>query len=463
LSASLLFFVACGGSHSSAASNPSAPASPQEQSSAITIYIHGYVKAGYQSTGVYGDMTVVGSTDGITNLTGFSTAYNGANTDLTGNVIVATTYYGSQPPAYYTEQDIREVDDVTAQYGGGIPRYALIVAKYVKHVMEETGAQKVNLMSVSMGSLIARWMIEKNLAGLAGEQKIAKWMSAEGVVSGNYVSSDAALMGLANIYERQSPEVDQMSYGWIERNLGNRSIGSSPYYQNIVIGFESSNRDDALYGLLSQYLKFQNEFYANDGYQLVQDTFFTIQNQALFYGGLPPVRSFFYENHISIKNNPAAWVQASVFIKSNKRVRISLENVTVDDIHQDASGPSAVVFGSAVSSHVLYEAFGVTQAIDWRDINGGSLPVQYYHSNGETQQLNQPLFDNFVDPQEGSLALSIDPYKLTESFKYGIGQKRSEQTISLGRDNVDIPLQNGSYPVAGEGWHGDVRVEIHYY
>jgi hypothetical protein len=112
---------------------------------------------------------------------------------------------------------------------------------------------------------------------------------------------------------------------------------------------------------------------------------------------------------------------------------------------------------------VLYESFGVTQAIDWRDINGGSLPVQYYNYNGETRMLNQPLFDNFVDPQEGTLAVSIDAYKLTQSIKYQIGQKRGEERESLGRGIIDIPLQNGSYPVTGQDWSADVKVEVFSY
>src|SRR5205814_2368669 len=73
------------------------------------------------------------------------------------NVVAGTTYYGDTPPPYYSAADLAEIDQVTAQWGGGVPRYALIVAKYARHVLEISGARQVNFVSVSFGSLIVRW------------------------------------------------------------------------------------------------------------------------------------------------------------------------------------------------------------------------------------------------------------------------------------------------------------------
>ena len=269
--------------------NPSAP--PAVKENTVTIYIHGFSKKGFERVGVYGGNDTLNENAELASFVGFSVDYKGADSNFDDNILVSTSYYGNQSPDYYTEQDVRDIESVTAQYGGGIPRYAMIVAKYARHIMTESGATKVNFLSASMGSLVARWLIEKNMENLSGEQKIAKWLSIEGVVGGNYAASDSALVNAAAFYEEQSPEVEHMSYNWVDANFGNRSIGESPYYAGIQLGFESSTKDDEFFGILSSYLIYLGTFYPNDGYQLVQDTYFDISNQADMYRSLPPVHS----------------------------------------------------------------------------------------------------------------------------------------------------------------------------
>ena len=469
MSLAVMLLMACGnsGSSSSTAGHPAGgePSSANVvKESAVTIYIHGFSRTGYKANGVYGENGFTDENEELANFVGFSLNYAGANTNFEDNVLVSTSYYGDQFPGYYTEQDIRDIENVTALYGGGIPRYALIVAKYARHIMQESGVKKVNFLSASMGSLVARWMIEKNLENLSSDQKIAKWLSVEGIVAGNYAASDDNLVKFLEIYEEQSPEVEHMSYGWVNANFGNGRVGESSFYKNILLGFESSTNDNALQGMLSKYLIFWDQFYANDGYQLVNDTFFVINNPGNLFRSLPPVRSYFHENHISIRENSAAWMQASLFFISTKRVKMTLTKVTVFDNHEaEALKPAEIVFSSSVASPKFGSIAGIDEEIDRRDINGGALVIYPYSNSGDTKMLNQDLYDGFVRADESTLAVNINAYEIDNSVKYDTNENSADEIVNLGGSTFDIPIQNGVYKVSGMDWDGEVSVQIFAY
>jgi len=465
-----LALSACGtgGSSGTQATPPNSggtPASPPAvKEKAITIYVHGFSKTGFERVGVYGENNTMSASAELANFVGFSLDYKGADTNFDDNILISTSYYGDQAPSYYTEQDIRDIESVTAQYGGGIPRYAMILAKYAKHIIAESGATKVNFLSASMGSLVIRWLIEKNVENLSGEQKVLKWLSIEGVVGGNYAASDPTLVTLAAFYEKQSPEVEHMSYSWINANFGSRNIANSPYYGTVQLGFESSTRDDEFFGILSAYLIYADRYYANDGYQLVKDTYLDIANQASMYRSLPPVRSYFYENHTSIKNNPAAWTQASLFFSSRRRVRITLTQMTIADIHEDAGSlPAEIVFASSIHSPALSQSAGISKAIDRRDIESGALPIQPYSQNGSSRAVDQILFDGFVKAEEKRLSLTLGTYEIDNSVKYNISETQNKKIDDLGSNTIEIPLQNGTQAISSGGWSGQIKVEVFAY
>src|SRR4029434_1243068 len=86
---------------------------------------------------------------------------------LPPNAAADMIYYGDTPPPYYTDADMSELARVTTQWGGGVPRYALIVARYARELMRRSGARQVNIVSGSFGSLIPRLVIEDALCALA--------------------------------------------------------------------------------------------------------------------------------------------------------------------------------------------------------------------------------------------------------------------------------------------------------
>ena len=339
-------------------------------------------------------------------MTGFNTTKNYDKENFT-NLVALAPYYGNQPPAYYTQQDKEDIKNI----GAGIPRYALITAKYAKHIMHESGATKLNIISVSMGSLVTRYLIEKDLAHLSSEKKISKWLSLEGVIKGNIAASSRNLLNTVNTFDKQSPDVAHMKYTWIRENLNE----SHPNYQDIQIGFESSTNDDAHNGLLSWWMIFNDNFEANDGVQAVKDTFFTGDYAHTFY----------HDNHYSLADNKSAWAYAATFLISKKRVRLTLLDTSLK--------ANSVRFESRIFSLKAQEKYSITRAIGERVFDGAYLP---YHDN-----FNTVIFDSYILEDETELGLELTP----ENFK------------SL---RTNISIKEGIYPLQNSEWSGRVKVEV---
>ncbi len=412
----------------------------------VTIYIHGYSKSGYRREGVFGDDNYDPIIDTIIEMTGFDSTLSYEENST--NLIAITPYYGNNSPAYYTAKDEQELESME----DGIPRYALIIAKFARHIMTKTKADKVNFLSVSMGSLVTRYLIEKDLEQLASEKKISRWLSLEGVIQGNIAASADNLISLVSEFEKQSPEVKQMDYDWINTNLDTHS----PYYHDIVMSFESSTKDNASNSLLSWWMRSNQHFYANDGVQAVKDTYFDDSFS----------HAYFHDNHYSLADNHAAWAYAATFLSSQKRVKITLLEASLSDLHEDRLffkniKPAEIVFESAIHATKAEERWGFTRAIDERLLQGKNLPLFLYHDRDKSQTLNQTLFDSYILKEESTLSLTLTPYELDREPDYGVREITGHgEHESLGTTTIMIPTKEGIYPLQGEDWSGLVKVEI---
>jgi pimeloyl-ACP methyl ester carboxylesterase len=270
----------------------------QNPNQSVTIYVHGFDPSGYKKSGVFGTDEVESFFNDIPTFLGLPTIANQEDKNKP-NVVSSTTYYGDTAPEYYTKLDEQEVADKAE----GIPRYALILAKYAKHLLQRTGAKQVNFISGSMGALVTRYMIEKDLENLASTKKIARWMTIEGVLNGNYAASKSKLFKIIDYVDDFSIDTEHMKYKWIESQFNApRSLGQSPYYKDILIGHESSTKDDAKEHALTWLMLSRGQFQPNDGYQALSDTYFyNILEPYRFYGQ-NPTHSFLHENHLGVKH-----------------------------------------------------------------------------------------------------------------------------------------------------------------
>ena len=419
----------------------------------VTIYVHGYSKSGYNRQGIYGDINEDSVIDNLVEFTNLPTmqTYDENST----NILAVTPYYGDEAPNYYTEQDIADIEAVTKAYGGGIPRYATIIAKFAKHVMEETNATNVNIVSASMGSLVTRWLIEKDIEQLASEKKIAKWLSIEGVIRGNYAASNSILMDLIDPIEKQHIDTEHMNYSWIQDNLEGTSA-THPNYKDIQMSFISSTHDKD--GALDTFLSINGQLQANDGVQLLKDTKFAQTPNHT------PTYTHYYQDHLGIKEDKGAWAQVATILSSKKRVKITLVSAQISDLHESIyflNKRAEMVFESTVTSPKVYEKYGIDEAISERIVAGGALNLIKYKNENESKAVGQVIFNDFVLDDENELSVKITGYELDKILIYGVREISTQSSkASLGTIELNIPLKNATIEVFGQDWSGVVKVEI---
>jgi len=445
----------------------------------VTVYVHGFSGHGAGKTdAVYGEDEHESFMDGIPTLLGLPTINNPEDENKT-NVFSATGYYGDTAPSYYTQKDKDDIEAVTEEFGGGIPRYALIVAKYSKHLMERTGAKQVNFISGSMGALVTRYLIEKNLENLASDKKIARWLTLEGVVNGNYAASNDDFLKIVRLFEHPNIDVDHMSYDWIEENLAsNRKVASSPYYKDILMGSETSTKDNIKEHALTWLLVANGQYQPNDSYQVVKDTYFRDVVPSSRFQGQLPTHTYFHENHLSIKNNKGAWAELGTFLTSNKRVKLTLVKSKINDIHDKrhvirllghviASSddrPAEVVFSSKVFSPEVKRRWKIEKEISNLTIKGAVPGIVKYYHNGDEEQVNKVIFDDFVLENETELRLDLEVNEIDQDFRYGVYEKLwktvDKEYDFIGSSSVKIPLKEGTYSFSNDKYTYDVKVEL---
>ena len=412
----------------------------------LTIYVHGYDPKGYKRVGAFGNDNYDKVIDKMVEFTGFSTTQNYSKDSK--NIIAITPYYGNITPSYYTPKD----EDDLKNIGKGVPRYSLIIAKFARHMLKETNSTKLNIVSASMGSLVTRYLIEKDLEHIRSDKLIKKWLSLEGVIKGNIGASDEKLYRIVNAFEEQPFEVSQMTYSWIKNQFGD----SLENLKDIDIAFESSTKDN-LNNKAITYLT--NE--ANDGVQAVKDTY--IDGYA---------HTYFHETHTSLDKRDSAWAYASTFLTSSKRVKITLIEATLENLHEDDLGlgdflsksilPAEVVFESRVYSPKAMQKWGFNGAIDERLFDGHYLNLYKYDEASKPKELNNMLFNSTVIDNEDELKLVITPYEIDVDKLYGVNQPAGHKDKeTLESATVTVPLENGIYDIRSSEWSGRVKVEVY--
>jgi len=433
----------------------------------ITIYVPDYNQSAVSKTGIYGQSFENDFEETLVEFTNLPTLENYDKENFT-NLISTVGYYGSEAPFYYSFIDETDLRRVTEEYGGGIPRYAMIVAKFASYLLEETQAQKVNIVSEGMGSLITRWMIEKNLENLASQKKIEKWMSIDGMIRGNYLLSQLDQLGTSSIrntiqsFFPDSVETQQMKYTWIEEKLSkDRETMGSPYYSDILVGQISSTDATGSDVGFRTLLTLEGQFQANNGYQLFEDTYFGTIDYAI----QAPSHSYLHQDHITLLQSNALFANLSSFLEAKKRVRVTLVDVTVNDIHESITADnqaSEIVFESQVFSPYAQSQWDMEEeAISEKLYESAVLPLYDYQENGESQTLNQIVFDDFVHSSETTLTLSIQGYEIDRNSNYNLNEEGITSKDSLGISNDSISLnQSATYTINADDWSASLKVEV---
>jgi len=420
----------------------------------VTLYVHGYEEKGYKAGYDYGQNYYDTFRTNLIKYTELPTM-DDYNKEHFTNLITAVDYYGNTPPSYYDAKDLEDIEKIEATYGGGIPKYAHIVAKFAKNALKESGASKINIVSVSMGSLVSRWLIEKDVEHLASQKKIAKWITIEGVLHGNYALSQVEEDSFLNIFIENSADTDHMKYKWIEENLNATSKKINPrLYEEIELSQISLTNGENSESLLKYVLPLYDGFLPNDGVQLFRDTYFDANLS----------HTVLHEGHIDVKNSMATFLNINNFLKAKKRIQITLLNASLTNIHEDITDKNRVaevVFESKIFSPKAKEQWDLEKPIDERVYKSGILNIYPYKKENTIHAINQILFDGFVHDKEIELTIFLEGFEIDNSTIYAINESGSNSNRdSLGSIQTTIKLENGVYAISSDNWSGYIKVEV---
>jgi FlgD Ig-like domain len=447
----------------------SSPAAAQDPTRTATIYVDGFDPDGATLTGTFGADRDNPMIDSVATFARLPVA-RGTET-LSPDVIATCSYYGDTPPASYTAADRAQLDQVTTQWGGGVPRYALIVAKYARNVLARSGAQKINLVSASFGSLIVRWLIEKDVEGLASEGRIARWLSIEGVIAGNWAASRDDLVPYLDFLHPLPIDVDHMSDDWVATQIHTpRTEADTPLYAGILIGEMVSSDDGYNNGALSALMRTYDEWQPNDGVQAVADAGFGSVTARSRFAGLPPTRSVFHDDHLGVKEDRAAWAQAVTFIQQRRRVTVTMTSARVTDLHEAHDWywdwrPAEVVLESRVYSPALEAKWGIRAPICATEKEGAVAPLRRYSANGETQSFTHVVFDDLVSAEETGLRLALHAEEIDYDWRYGVYETaQTPYYDELGSGTLMVStLSPGNYTFQSGSWSCTIAVTLHDY
>jgi len=427
-----------------------------------TIYVHGFELDGATHSGTYGDENDEAIADSVAALAGLPTS-PGGDGPLPPNVVIGVRYYGDAAPTWYSAADRAEIEAA----GGGVPRYAAIVAKFARRVLARSGADQVNFVSTSFGSLVVRWLIEKDVAGLAGDRRIARWLTVEGVLGGNWAASHADASFLTFL-DLDPVDVEDMSHEWIDANLHlPHSEADSPLYAGILIGQVASTDDRYEDSALSLLMAAARDWQPNDGVQALPDARFESVTARSRLLGLPPTLALFHATHFALKQSRGAWAEAATFLTQRRRVTITLTSATVANLHEPELAyfdgrPGEIVFESRVSSRAAAARWGVREPVCAALEAGAAPPLRRYARDGDTQALTQVIYDDFVLPEETALDVALRGYDVDFDPHYGVYETLAAPFLDdLGSATVAVsPRTPGSYTFRAGDWSGRLEVRI---
>lgn len=436
-----------------------------DPSKTVTVHVHGWNLSGATKTGTVGDDR--GGGDAVDGIIRFSGLPHGRSNPTAKNQIVATEYYGSTLPSYYSAADRAQVMALK-----GIPRYAAIVGKYARQVLARSGADGVNLTCHSMGCLISRYLIENDVEHLASDGKIRRWVSFAGVVGGakladldkgRWLDAWARLLGLDLI------DVEHMSHDWVEKNVAvydhKRRDGNNPVWGGMLVHHITSTNpkiDRALSMPLLDLFGFGGA--PNDGIVLVDEMQLHEQQASAQWktpmGTLLPVsHSDHFADHFTINDQASAHAIAAAGLVGSRRVRVSLASVTLlrDKEHLlFDTAPAEVVVETKVRYPYVAAIDPTNPLITETTMDRRVAPV-FQMRQGETKAPGLMLFEGPVFDAQTSIALDIH---LAETDFYPaakINENALSKPETLGRLTQEVPLANGDYTVTT----GDARFTVH--
>jgi hypothetical protein len=384
----------------------------------VTIYIHGYSGTGMEVDAPVGREMF---TDDIEPLQEILDIPSAAEDSTAANQVAAVEYMGNRLPnpddSYIDWDDYWELYDLFPPQGeGGIPLYAAVSAKFLRHVIERSGADAANLLGVSFGGAVTRYLMANDVDGVCSDGLITRWITLEGGVNGVWITQNPAAQPILELLGEDTIEIKHMSYHWMRRHVdpgqpgpnfrwSPPNWGTSASYRNTMIHHEISTDWSLNGGLIRKLGHLTNDgvICAGDAAleHVVDEYAWNNQQPTVQYLHAMHVPADPLPDHTGLEEHPGAWESLAGVMTGNRRVTLRLTQATAHKIHEGPlQGKGELVFELQVYSRLAADLRDVTMPIDNRNMRDGCAPMRRV-ARGETRQLDEVLLDQqLMDDEE---------------------------------------------------------------
>jgi len=433
----------------------------------ITVWVHGFANKGPDDLAdmVYGaDRSCSGILEMIAGYGIVRPCAEDPEGTLAPNHFAKLEYYGTNPAGWLTPEDIEEIEKFPFSGGpDGLQRYGLVLAKYIRHKLDVSGATHVNLACHSMGCLISRYMIENNIENLAAENRFVRWFTSAGVVAGARlarlfdnpsVQAGAQALGLeVSDFILMNPDYVQDTACWWDHKL---QEGNNPLFGGTFIHHTCATDPKIKEALNIALLDLNNPGdEPNDGIMYTFDEFFHEQHpdaSAKLPDGKPmaATRSYAYFDHMTVPESEPAALLATAALFHKRKVVVTLKEVELKKDHeshglfdgQNGKPPAEISFETEVRYNpYVMDAFGKNVLVH-EDKTVYRSPPMYTQYQGQTMEPAIPVFAGPVFDEMDSLDLVFNLLEMDYYPRFGLGEWVWDKHQALIEVKGAVPLVN---------------------
>lgn len=380
-------------------------------------------------------------------------------------------YFGEIPPAWMSQADADEVASLPWDGPTALRRYALILAKFLRHKMAVSGATHVNLTCHSFGCLIIRTLIEHDLEGLASGNHLVRWVTSAGVIAGARLarwSTNPNVVTVADLigirmydFVVMNPDfvMDEVA-AWDHRN----HEGNSPYFGGMLIHHLAGTDPEVKPALNLKLLDLLNpDQEPNDGIMFTLDEFFHDQRPPGVLVPpdglpLPSTRSYVHAYHEDVAETEAMGVLATAGLFHRRKVIVRLAEIQLKKDREShglfdgehGQPPAEVALDVAVRyasrvQDVLGHAVLVHESrLDHR------TPEVIAQERGTTLAPNARVFEGPVLDEMDSVRLDLTVLEVDWYPRFHIQEWAFDTDQGLASFHGDVPLHDGTIPFESE-------------
>ena len=403
------------------------------------------------------------------------------------NQVVGVEYYGAHPADWLSEDDAAEIETWGRETADVLRRYGLVVAKFIRWRMAQSGATHVNLVCHSMGCHVIRYLIEHDLESLASDNVLVRWATSSGVIAGarlarlfdNPTVREAAVLlpiNTADFVHLHPDYVRDASARWDHRPreannplfsgmLIHHTCGTDPWVSeagDLVALLDLNNPADE----------------PNDGIVYTFDEFFheqaePVRARTLAGAAVLPTRSFLRFDHFEVSESTASGVLAAAGLFHSRKVRIALTRLELlDDREKDGpldfeengEPPAEIVVENAVRYDPwLHEEHGLDVVVQRQELEDRSLEL-ITATEGEVVETDLRVFEGPVFDGMDRLQLHVELLEVDWYHRLGIHEWGFDPHQGLLSADLDVPLEDGEVALENERVRAtlSVRVERYY-